>query len=184
MSILCDSEIEAENIITPFEPEQVREKNGEKVISYGVSSFGYDIRLGKHFRSVGKPFRATDPKKEIDADSFLVPDDGEPLLLPAGSCVLGVSFEHFQMPEDVLGVCYGKSTYARCGIIVNVTPLEPEWKGHLTIEIHNSSRADCMLYPGEGIAQVVFFRGEPPETTYAERGGKYQDQGPLPCGPR
>jgi dCTP deaminase len=164
-----------EGMINPFVGKQVK----RNAISYGVSSFGYDIRLGGGDFRVFKhiPGRVVDPKR-FD-ESFLVSQElinGSAFVIPANSYALGVSLEEFRMPDDVLAICLGKSTYARSGLIVNVTPAEPGWKGYLTIEISNSSSADVLVYAYEGIAQMLFLQGERPHTTYSDRAGKYQSQ--------
>lgn len=185
--ILSDAEIRAlcllpeKNMIEPFQGRQVRAADGDqKVISYGLSSCGYDIRLGYDFKifSDMESVDCIDPKDfESEVLKEVEPKYGNVVKVPALSYALGVSLEKFHMPKDVVGVCVGKSTLARCGLIVNVTPLEPGWEGHLTIEISNSSRVPVKLYLGEGIAQVLFFRTTTvPEVTYADRDGKYQGQ--------
>lgn len=160
-------------IIKPFEPQQIRNNN----ISYGLSSYGYDIRISDEF----KIFRGTkrdevlDPKK-VNSDLF---EDfqGENCIIPPNSFVLARSIEYFKIPKNVLALCTGKSTYARIGVIVNVTPLEPGWEGNLTIEISNTSPSSVRLYANEGIAQVVFFESSQLcEVTYSDRKGRYQSQ--------
>ena len=146
-------------MIEPFEPEQVR--NGK--ISFGLSSFGYDIRVAPEF------------KVFTNVHNLVV--DGPECIIPPNSFALARTVEHFRIPRDVLVLCVGKSTYARCGIIVNVTPLEPTWEGFLTLEISNTTPLPARIYGGEGIAQLVFFQGdEPPQVAYADRRGKYQGQ--------
>jgi dCTP deaminase len=145
------------------------------VISYGVTSFGYDMRVANEWTCfTGYPDQARDPKnptsfKEIDWKL-------DAKVIQGGEFVLCRSVEYFRIPEDVVGVVVGKSTYARCGLIVNCTPMEPGWHGHLTIELHNASQHAIKVYANEGIAQVMFFRGERPHVTYADKGGKYQGQ--------
>lgn len=170
--ILNDTEIEEANIIRPFEYGIKR----PGVISYGCSHFGYDIRLGTKFKVFKNVRGGTVDPKEIDESNFEDIETDEPLIIPAHSYILAESLEHFNMPGDVVGVCLGKSTMARCALIVNVTPLEPGWRGILTIEISNSSPCPVRVYPKEGIAQILFFRGEHPTVTYSDKGGKYQDQ--------
>ncbi|XHX80926.1 MAG: dCTP deaminase [Stenomitos frigidus ULC029] len=171
-----------DGMVSPFEPELVRAVEGRKVISYGLSSFGYDIRLAaSEFRIFQrKPGEIVDPKRFDSANlihSELQQCDGDQFfILPANSYALGVSVERFNLPRSLIGVCIGKSTYARSGVIVNVTPMEPGWKGYLTIEVSNASSADCRIYANEGIAQMLFLEGEPCEVSYADRSGKYQDQ--------
>ena len=171
-------------MIAPFHAHQVRTlKNGLPAISSGLSSFGYDLSLSptefRIFRRI--PGDVVDPKRftvdHVEWSNIINQPDGQQyFILPAHSYALAVSLEHFIMPADIIAVCVGKSTYARCGVIVNVTPLEPGWTGHLTIEISNSSDSDVRVYANEGIAQLIFFRGNEPLVTYADRDGKYQDQ--------
>jgi dCTP deaminase len=183
--ILNDMQIKMQmklkHIITPFIDRQVREKDGKRVISYGLSSYGYDIRLGNEFKLFRYPVDTigvvVDPKNmepEILEDCTV--GDNKPVIIPPNAFALGRSVEKFKMPRDITGICLGKSTYARCGIIVNITPLEAGWEGILTIEISNTTPLPAAVYAGEGIAQVLFFRGEPCLTSYADRGGKYQGQ--------
>jgi dCTP deaminase len=170
-------------MITPFRPQLHRGDGHTQLISCGLSSFGYDLTLSpddfRIFRRV--PGTVVDPKhftgSHLETSKLITLISGERFfVLPAHSYALGVSTERLHMPPDVVGVCVGKSTYARCGVICNVTPLEPGWKGHLTIEISNSSDSDVRVYANEGIAQVLFHQGATPQTTYADRSGKYQDQ--------
>lgn len=170
-----------DKVITPFEPNQVKQSRGEKVISYGCSSYGYDIRLAKDVR-LAKRDVVLDPHGTV-TDAFecmplLVNDKGQKYVaVPPHGFVLAHSLEHINMPEDVLCICQGKSTYARSGIVVNVTPLEPGWSGYITLELSNTTDAWVPLYVEEGIAQLLFFKGDAPcETTYRDRKGKYQDQ--------
>jgi dCTP deaminase len=160
-------------MIEPFEDRQVR----EGVISYGLSSFGYDIRVADEFRiftpATGE-LTVVDPKA-IDERAMRY-YQGNVCIVPPNSFALARTIEYFRIPRDVLTVCLGKSTYARCGIIVNVTPFEPEWEGFVTLEISNTTPLPAKIYAGEGIAQVLFFRGEEPEVSYADRKGKYQKQ--------
>ncbi len=159
-------------MIEPFEARQVR----EGCISYGLSSFGYDIRVGDTFKVFTDVYSVIVDPKAFDPRSF-VDIQGDSCIIPPHSFALAATMEYFRIPADVLVVCVGKSTYARCGIIVNVTPLEPEWCGHLTLEISNTTPLPAKIYSREGLAQLLFFKGEEvPETTYAQRGGKYQDQ--------
>ena len=159
-------------MIEPFEAGQVR--NGS--ISYGLSSFGYDIRVAREFKVFTNVHNLVVDPKAFDERSFVNVKD-EDCIIPPNSFALARTVEHFRIPRDVLVLCVGKSTYARCGIIVNVTPLEPTWEGYLTLEISNTTPLPAKIYGGEGIAQLVFFQGdEPPETAYADRKGKYQGQ--------
>lgn len=160
-------------MIDPFEERLVR----EGVISYGLSSFGYDIRVADEFLiftpSTGQ-LTVVDPKA-ID-EKAMARYQGEVCIIPPNSFALARSVEYFRMPRNVLGVCLGKSTYARAGIITNFTPFEPGWEGHVTIEISNTTPLPAKIYANEGIAQVLFFEGEEPEVSYADRKGKYQAQ--------
>ncbi len=159
-------------MIDPFEPGQVR----EGVISYGLSSFGYDTRVSPEFKVFTNVHNVVVDPKEFDDRSF-VDVHASSCIIPPNSFALARTMEYFRIPRDVLVICLGKSTYARCGIIVNVTPLEPTWCGHLTLEISNTTPLPAKIYAGEGIAQLVFFKGEEtPEVAYADRSGKYQDQ--------
>lgn len=159
-------------MIDPFVPELVR----GGVISYGLSSYGYDIRISDEFRVFSpKAGRVVDPKN-FDQENF-VDFTGQECTIPPNSFCLARSVEYFRIPRDVIGICLGKSTYARCGIVVNITPLEPEWEGHLTIGISNTTPLPAKIYAGEGIAQLIFV--EAAETTrrsYGDRKGKYQAQ--------
>lgn len=169
-------------IITPFEKQLVSTVNKRKVVSYGLSSYGYDIRLSeKDFRIVkAQKEKINDPKRfnddSVESLTSLVDNNGEFFIIPAHGYALGVSVEAFNMPENVTGLCVGKSTYARAGIIANITPLEAGWCGYLTLEFANTSNTPCRLYVNEGIAQVQFFEGEKCNTSYSERKGKYQNQ--------
>jgi dCTP deaminase len=159
-------------MIEPFESGQVR----DGVISYGVSSFGYDVRVADEYKVFTDVYSVVVDPKRFDPMSF-VDVKAEHCIIPPRSFALARTLEYFRIPQDVLVVCVGKSTYARCGIIVNVTPLEPEWCGHLTLEISNTTPLPAKIYSNEGLAQLLFFRGdETPEVTYASRKGKYQDQ--------
>lgn len=166
-------------MITPFEGGQVRGNADDVVISYGLSSFGYDIRLRQHYKLFTydlSPGSVVDPK-DFNEDLFIECEAlNDSFLMPPHSFILGESVEIIDMPEDTLAVCLGKSTYARCGLIVNVTPLEPGWRGTITIEISNTTPLPARVYANEGIAQLLFFKGEPCQTSYKDRQGKYQDQ--------
>jgi dCTP deaminase len=164
-------------MIEPFEDQLVRRNETDApVISYGLSSYGYDLRVADEFKVFTNVFNAVVDPKAFDERSF-VDMRGETCLVPPNSFALARSVEYFRIPRDVLAICLGKSTYARCGIIVNVTPFEPEWEGHVTLEISNTTPLPARIYAGEGLAQVLFLAAhEPCETSYADRGGKYQAQ--------
>ncbi len=159
-------------MIEPFVDGQVR----DGAISYGLSSFGYDIRVGDEYKVFTDVYSVVVDPKNFDPRSF-VDIKADHCIIPPHSFALAATMEYFRIPADTLVVCVGKSTYARCGIIVNVTPLEPEWCGHLTLEISNTTPLPAKIYSREGLAQLLFFQGEEvPEVTYAARHGKYQDQ--------
>ena len=159
-------------MIEPFEPRQVR----RGVISYGLSSYGYDIRVAREYKVFTNVHNQVVDPKHFDDRSF-VDFEGDHCTIPPNSFALARTEEYFRIPRDVLVVCVGKSTYARCGLIVNVTPLEPTWEGHLTLEVSNTTPLPAKVYGGEGIAQLIFFGGEEePEVAYADRKGKYQKQ--------
>lgn len=159
-------------MIEPFENTQVR--NG--VISYGTSSYGYDIRVANEYKIFTNVFSATVDPKHFDPRS-MVDFTGDVCVIPPNSFALARTVEYFRIPANVLTICLGKSTYARCGIIVNVTPFEPEWEGYVTLEISNTTPLPARIYSNEGIAQVLFFEGdEPCQVTYAQKKGKYQKQ--------
>ena len=167
---------ETQRMIEPFEPGQVREVNGRKVVSYGTSSYGYDIRCSREFKIFTNINSTIVDPKNFDEKSF-VDFSGDICIIPPNSFALARTVEYFRIPRDVLVVCLGKSTYARCGIIVNVTPLEPEWEGHVTLEFSNTTPLPAKVYANEGVAQVIFFESdEACETSYKDRGGKYQGQ--------
>jgi dCTP deaminase len=172
-----------EGMISPFEPKLVRRtEGGNPVISYGLSSYGYDLRLSpKDFRVFRHiPGTVIDPKNfnpaNLEAAALHQDDFGEYFILPAHSYGLGVALERLQVPENVTVICIGKSTYARTGIIANLTPAEAGWRGYLTLEFSNSSSADCRIYANEGIVQLLFLEGVPCDVSYEARQGKYQDQ--------
>ena len=163
-------------MIEPFEAGQVRHKDGEKLISYGTSSYGYDVRCSREFKVFTNINSATVDPKAFDSNSF-VDVESDVCVIPPNSFALARTVEYFRIPRNVLSVCLGKSTYARCGIIVNVTPLEPEWEGHVTLEFSNTTTLPAKIYANEGVAQMLFFESdEVCETSYADRGGKYQGQ--------
>ena len=180
MSIKADKWIrrmaESHKMIEPFESGQVREVDGRRIVSYGTSSYGYDIRCSDEFKiftninsTIVDP-TAFDPKSFVDFK-------GPVCIIPPNSFVLARTIEYFRIPRNVLTICLGKSTYARCGIIVNVTPLEPEWEGHVTLEFSNTTPLPAKIYANEGVAQVLFIESdEVCETSYKDRGGKYQGQ--------
>jgi len=161
------------SMIDPFVDGQVR----DGVVSYGLSSFGYDMRIAGEFRVFTPNIHnsVVDPKR-IDERAMVEYETDDHILIPPNSYVLGRSVEYYKMPPDVLAIVLGKSTYARSGIIVNVTPLEPGWEGHVTIEISNATPLPAKVYANEGIAQVVFLQGESPDVSYADKAGKYQKQ--------
>ncbi len=180
MSIKADRWIremsENHGMIEPYEPGQVRESEGQKLISYGTSSYGYDVRCSRQFKVFTNINSATVDPKNFDERSFVDVED-DVCIIPPNSFALASTVEYFRIPHDVLVVCLGKSTYARCGIIVNVTPLEPEWEGHVTLEFSNTTTLPAKIYAGEGVAQMLFFQSdEACEVTYKMRGGKYQGQ--------
>jgi dCTP deaminase len=163
-------------MIEPFEPRQVRHCDGTRVISYGTSSYGYDIRCSNEFKIFTNINSAIVDPKNFDESSF-VDVKSEVCIIPPNSFVLARTVEYFRIPRDVLTICLGKSTYARCGIIVNVTPLEPEWEGHVTLEFSNTTPLPAKVYANEGVAQVLFIGAdETCEVSYRDRGGKYQGQ--------
>ena len=159
-------------MIEPFVERQAR----AGVVSYGVSSYGYDIRVADEFKVFTNVYNTIVDPKNFDPKSF-VDIKGDHCIVPPNSFALARTIEYFRIPRDVLTICLGKSTYARCGIIVNVTPFEPEWEGHVTIEISNTTPLPAKIYSNEGIAQVLFFQGdEPPLVSYKDKQGKYQAQ--------
>ncbi len=163
-------------MIAPFEPKQVRYVGDQKVISFGTSSYGYDVRCANEFKVFTNIYSATVDPKAFDERSF-VDVRGDVCVIPPNSFALASTVEYFRIPRDVLTLCVGKSTYARCGIIVNVTPLEPEWEGHVTLEFSNTTNLPAKIYAQEGVAQMLFFQSdEACEVTYKDRGGKYQGQ--------
>ena len=165
-------EMAEKGMIQPFQKDQT----GKGIISYGISSYGYDMRVADEFKIFsGLNTGVIDPKN-LDQGSF-TDFKGSVCIIPPNSFVLGRSVEYFKIPRDVLVICLGKSTYARCGVVVNVTPLEPEWEGYVTIEISNTAPLPVKIYANEGIAQVLFLRGaEVCEKSYADKAGKYQAQ--------
>ncbi len=167
-------------MIEPFTDTQVRQVDaqGRKVISYGVSSYGYDMRVAREFKIFTNALSAIVDPKGFDPKSF-VEFDGEVCIVPPNSFALARSVEYFRIPRNVLTICVGKSTYARCGIITNVTPFEPEWEGHVTLEISNTTPLPAKVYANEGICQVLFFEADADDvcqTSYKDKAGKYQGQ--------
>jgi dCTP deaminase len=164
-------------MIEPFAEAQVRKTDGgDAVISYGISSYGYDLRVSDEFKVFTNVFNTVVDPKHFDERSF-VDMKTDVCIVPPNSFALARSIEYFRIPRDILTICLGKSTYARCGIIVNVTPFEPEWEGTATLEISNTTPLPAKIYANEGVAQVIFFESdEVCETSYKDRGGKYQGQ--------
>ncbi len=161
-----------QGMIEPFADRQVR----DGVISFGLSSYGYDIRVAEEFKIFTNVYSAVVDPKNFDPNS-MVDFKGEICVIPPNSFALARTVEYFRIPRDVLTVCLGKSTYARCGIIVNVTPFEPEWEGYVTLEISNTTPLPARIYANEGIAQVLFFQAdEVCDVSYADKKGKYQKQ--------
>jgi dCTP deaminase len=163
-------------MIEPFEPGQVRENETGRIVSYGTSSYGYDVRVADEFKIFTNINSAIVDPKNFTNDSF-VDIKSDVCIIPPNSFALARTVEYFRIPRDVLTICLGKSTYARCGIIVNVTPLEPEWEGHVTLEFSNTTPLPAKIYANEGVAQMLFLGGdEVCDISYADRGGKYQGQ--------
>ncbi len=189
MSIKSDKWIrhmaQTTGMIEPFEPGQIRQRASggagggiEKIISYGTSSYGYDIRCAPEFKVFTNIHSTVVDPKNFDEKSF-VDFSGDSCIIPPNSFALARTLEYFRIPRNVLTICLGKSTYARCGIIVNVTPFEPEWEGYVTLEFSNTTPLPAKIYAGEGCAQVLFFESDPDdvcEVSYKDRGGKYQGQ--------
>jgi dCTP deaminase len=171
-----------QGMIEPFEESLIRHVENRKVISYGLSSYGYDLRLAPTDFRVFKhiPGTVVNPKRfnpaNLEAVELQSDEDGAFFIIPANSYALGVSLERLKIPSNITVICIGKSTMARCGIIANITPAEASWEGYLTLEFSNASSADCRIYANEGVLQLLFLEGEPCQTTYADRFGKYQDQ--------
>ncbi|MGQ4584077.1 dCTP deaminase [Lysobacter sp. F60174L2] len=187
MSIKSDRWIrrmaEQNAMIEPFEAGQVKFSdkggaNGERIVSYGTSSYGYDVRCSREFKVFTNINSTIVDPKHFDPGSF-VDVEADECIIPPNSFALARTVEFFRIPRDTLVVCLGKSTYARCGIIVNVTPLEPEWEGHVTLEFSNTTPLPARIYANEGVAQMLFFQADQDdicETSYKDRGGKYQGQ--------
>ena len=165
-----------QRMIEPFEAQQVKTLEGRRIVSYGTSSYGYDIRCSTEFKIFTNVNSTIIDPKRFDEKNF-VDYKGEVCIIPPNSFALARTVEYFRIPRNVLTICLGKSTYARCGIIVNVTPLEPEWEGHVTLEFSNTTPLPARIYANEGVAQVIFLESdEVCETSYRDRGGKYQGQ--------
>ena len=183
MSIKSDKWIrqmaEQHQMISPFEPNQVKQNAaGERMVSYGTSSYGYDIRCSKEFKLFTNINSTIVDPKNFDPNSF-VEVNADFCIIPPNSFALARTVEYFKIPRNVLTICLGKSTYARRGIIVNVTPIEPEWEGYVTLEFSNTTPLPAKIYANEGCAQVLFFEADADdvcETSYKDRGGKYQGQ--------
>ncbi|MDN3508264.1 MAG: dCTP deaminase [Simkaniaceae bacterium] len=165
-----------EGMIEPFTDGLVKEVDGERVVSYGLSSYGYDLRVSNKFKIFTNVNNSIIDPKNFSDEAF-IDVEGDYCIVPPNSFALAVSVEYFRIPRDVLTVCIGKSTYARCGIIVNVTPFEPEWEGYVTLEISNTTPLPAKIYANEGLAQVLFYRADGIcETSYKDRQGKYMNQ--------
>ena len=168
--------VKEKGMIEPFEPNQIKHANDQRIISYGTSSYGYDIRCSNEFKLFTNINSTIVDPKNFDFNSF-VDVKNDVCIIPPNSFALARTVEYFRIPRNVLAICLGKSTYARCGIIVNVTPFEPEWEGFVTLEFPNTTPLPAKIYANEGVAQVIFFESdEKCETSYKDRGGKYQGQ--------
>ena len=180
MALLSDEDIremvKKHGMIEPYEDDLVKEIDDKKLVSYGLSSYGYDIRISNEFKVFTNVYNSIIDPKNFSEDSF-VDIKGPYCIVPPNSFALARSVEYFKIPRNILTMCIGKSTYARCGIIVNVTPFEPEWEGHVTLEISNTTPLPAKVYSNEGIAQVIFLEGKNVcKTSYADRKGKYMRQ--------
>lgn len=179
MSIKSDRWIREQSalgMIEPYEPGQVREHAGKRIVSYGTSSYGYDVRCANEFK-IFTNINSTIVDPKCFDERSLVDFQGDVCIIPPNSFALARTVEYFRIPRNVLTICLGKSTYARCGIIVNVTPLEPEWEGHVTLEFSNTTPLPAKIYAGEGCAQFLFLESdEVCEVSYRDRGGKYLGQ--------
>ena len=180
MSVKSDSWIRRmakdQGMIEPFASAQVKENGSGRIVSYGTSSYGYDVRCAREFRVFTNINSAVVDPKDFDSRSF-VNVESDVCIIPPNSFALARTIEYFRIPRNVLTICLGKSTYARCGIIVNVTPLEPEWEGHVTLEFSNTTTLPAKIYANEGVAQMIFFESdEVCEISYKDRAGKYQGQ--------
>ncbi|WP_304985527.1 dCTP deaminase [Coxiella-like endosymbiont] len=168
--------VEMYGMINPFEPNQIRQTPSGKIVSYGTSSYGYDVRCADEFKIFTNINASIVDPKNFDRNGF-VDLKVDVCIIPANSFALARTVEYFKIPRNVLTICLGKSTYARCGIIVNVTPLEPEWEGHVTLEFSNTTNLPAKIYAHEGVAQMLFLESdEVCEVSYKDRGGKYQGQ--------
>lgn len=183
MSIKSDKWIrrmaQQHSMIDPFVPGQVKMADGQRIVSYGTSSYGYDIRCADEFKVFTNLNSTIVDPKNFDENSFVNVSGKGYCIIPPNSFALARTVEYFRIPRNVLTVCLGKSTYARCGIIVNVTPFEPEWEGYVTLEFSNTTPLPAKIYANEGVAQVLFFEADADdvcETSYRDRGGKYQGQ--------
>ncbi len=180
MALLPDQWIrkmaEEKDMISPFEKNQIKVMENRKLVSYGLSSYGYDLRVADEFKIFTNVYNSIVDPKCFNEDSF-VDIKSDSCIIPPNSFALARSVEKFKIPRGILAICLGKSTYARCGIIVNVTPFEPEWEGYVTIEISNTTPLPAKVYANEGIAQVLFLKGEHEcEISYSDRKGKYMNQ--------
>ncbi|AAF83572.1 dCTP deaminase [Xylella fastidiosa] len=166
-------------MIAPFEPGQIKQNaTGQRIVSYGTSSYGYDVRCSREFKIFTNINSTIVDPKQFDNGSF-IDVESDVCIIPPNSFALARTIEYFRIPRNVLVICLGKSTYARCGIIVNVTPLEPEWEGHVTLEFSNTTPLPARIYANEGVAQMLFLQADPDDvcqTSYRDRNGKYQGQ--------
>lgn len=184
MSVLSDKEIKircaSDDMISPFSDTLVNKNaSGGSILSYGLSSYGYDARLAGEFKIFTNINSQTIDPKNFQEDSF-VTRSGDKCIIPPNSFLLGRTVEYFKIPRDCIVICLGKSTYARCGIIINVTPLEPEWEGYVTLELSNTTPLPAVVYANEGVCQFLFLKGSNIcETSYLDRQGKYQKQGGI-----
>ena len=166
-------------MIEPFEPDQIRQKDDQRIVSYGTSSYGYDIRCSDEFKLFTNINSTIVDPKNFDSNSF-IDVKSDVCIIPPNSFALARTVEYFRIPRSILTICLGKSTYARCGIIVNVTPFEPEWEGYVTLEFSNTTPLPAKIYANEGVAQVIFFESdEVCEISYKDRGGKYEPEGKI-----
>ncbi|NGX62655.1 MAG: Deoxycytidine triphosphate deaminase [Candidatus Anoxychlamydiales bacterium] len=179
MALLPDETIEKlanKGMIKPFEKNQVKYSDTKKLVSYGLSSYGYDLRVADEFKVFTNVYNSIIDPKNFSEDSF-VEIKAPTCIIPPNSFALARSVEYFKIPRNILTICIGKSTYARCGIIVNVTPFEPEWEGYVTLEISNTTPLPAKIYANEGLAQVLFFEAKTEcLISYADRKGKYMKQ--------